>query len=292
MVAAPNTRAFGSFRQFQEDEAISRIYGGVHFRWSNTVAELVGRGLPARCWRRSNPRPAQIQDLMAASGDRGGLFSAAPRRGSFVHCSERGPALKKSRLNDQCPACRAPTIGERGLHEKSLCRRKSALAGVLKDGMTIMAGGFGLCGIPDTLIEAIRDSGVKNLTMVSNNAGVDGVGLGILLETRQVKKMISSYVGENKNFAQQFLASELEIEFNPQGTLAERIRAGGAGIPAFYTHTGAGTDVAKGKEEREFDGEKYIMERGIVADLAWCMRGRAIPKATSSIARPHGISIR
>ena len=145
---------------------------------------------------------------------------------------------------------------------------KSALAGVLKDGMTIMAGGFGLCGIPDMLIEAIRDSGVKNLTIVSNNAGVDGIGLGLLLETRQVKKMISSYVGENKTFAQQFLAGELEIEFNPQGTLAERIRAGGAGIPAFYTRTGAGTDIAKGKEEREFDGQKYIMERGIVADLA------------------------
>ena len=145
---------------------------------------------------------------------------------------------------------------------------KSALAGVLKDGMMIMAGGFGLSGIPDVLIEAIRDSGVKNLTIVSNNAGVDGIGLGILLETRQVKKMVSSYVGENKTFAQQFLAGELEIEFNPQGTLAERIRAGGAGIPAFYTRTGAGTDIAKGKEEREFDGQKYIMERGIVADLA------------------------
>ncbi len=145
---------------------------------------------------------------------------------------------------------------------------KSALAGLLKDGMLIMAGGFGLCGIPETLIQAIRDSGVKNLTIVSNNAGVDGAGLGLLLETRQVKKMISSYVGENKTFAQQYLAGELEIEFNPQGTLAERIRAGGAGIPAFFTRTGAGTDIAKGKEEREFDGERYIMERGIVADLS------------------------
>jgi 3-oxoacid CoA-transferase subunit A len=145
---------------------------------------------------------------------------------------------------------------------------KSALAGHLKDGMTIMAGGFGLCGIPETLIHAIRDSGVKNLTVVSNNAGVDGVGLGLLLETRQIKKMISSYVGENKTFAQQYLAGELEIEFNPQGTLAERIRAGGAGIPAFFTKTGAGTAIAEGKEEREFDGERYIMERGIVADLA------------------------
>ena len=144
----------------------------------------------------------------------------------------------------------------------------AALAGLLKDGMLIMAGGFGLCGIPDQLIEAIRASGVKNLTVVSNNAGIDGAGLGVLLETRQIKKMISSYVGENKTFAQQFLAGELEIEFNPQGTLAERIRAGGAGIPAFYTKTGYGTEVGKGKEVREFDGEKYIMERGLVADLS------------------------
>src|SRR5258708_13408235 len=145
---------------------------------------------------------------------------------------------------------------------------KAALAGVLKDGMLIAAGGFGLCGIPEVLIHAIRDSGVKNLTIVSNNAGVDGAGLGLLLETRQVKKMISSYVGENKMFAEQYLAGQLEIEFNPQGTLAERIRAGGAGIPAFFTRTGAGTMIAEGKEEREFDGEKYVMERGIVADLS------------------------
>ena len=145
---------------------------------------------------------------------------------------------------------------------------KSALAGVLKDGMMIMAGGFGLCGMPETLIKAIRDSGVKNLTCVSNNAGIDGAGLGLLLETRQIKKMIASYVGENKLFAQQFLAGELEIEFNPQGTLAERMRAGGAGIPAFFTKTGVGTDIAKGKEEREFNGERYIMETGLVADLA------------------------
>src|SRR5579862_8012182 len=145
---------------------------------------------------------------------------------------------------------------------------KTALAGLLKDGMMIMAGGFGLCGIPEALILAIRESGVKNLTIVSNNAGIDGVGLGVLLDTRQVRKMISSYVGENKTFAQQYLAGELEIEFNPQGTLAERIRAGGAGIPAFFTRTGAGTDIAKGKEERSFDGERFIMERGIVADLA------------------------
>jgi 3-oxoacid CoA-transferase subunit A len=144
----------------------------------------------------------------------------------------------------------------------------SALAGLLKDGMTIMAGGFGLCGIPEILILAIRETGVKNLTVVSNNAGVDGKGLGVLLETRQVKKMVSSYVGENKTFVQQYLAKELEIEFNPQGTLAERIRAGGAGIPAFFTKTGVGTQIAEGKDVREFDGQRYIMERGIVADLA------------------------
>src|SRR5215207_3748307 len=142
----------------------------------------------------------------------------------------------------------------------------SALAGLVKDGMTIMAGGFGLCGIPETLIEAIRDSGAKDLTFISNNAGVDGVGR--LLETRQIKKMISSYVGENKLFAQQYLSGELELEFNPQGTLAERIRAGGAGIPAFFTRTGVGTIIAEGKEVREFNGEKYIMERGLFADLA------------------------
>jgi 3-oxoacid CoA-transferase subunit A len=145
---------------------------------------------------------------------------------------------------------------------------RTALADVLKDGMLIMSGGFGLCGIPETLILAIRDSGVKNLTVVSNNAGIDGVGLGVLLDTHQIHKMISSYVGENKTFAKQYLAGELQIEFNPQGTLAERIRAGGAGIPAFFTRTGAGTDIAKGKEERVFNGERYIMETGLVADLS------------------------
>ena len=145
---------------------------------------------------------------------------------------------------------------------------KAALDGVLRDGMMIHAGGFGLCGIPTLLIEAIRDSGVKDLTFVSNNAGVDDGGLGILLKTRQVRKMISSYVGENAEFSRQFLAGELEIEFNPQGTLAERIRAGGAGIPAFYTRTGVGTDVAKGKPTAVFDGETFVQERGIVADLA------------------------
>ncbi|MDB5370357.1 MAG: CoA transferase subunit [Roseomonas sp.] len=145
---------------------------------------------------------------------------------------------------------------------------RAALEGVLRDGMLIHSGGFGLCGIPSVLIEAIRDSGVKDLTVVSNNAGVDDGGLGLLLQTRQIRKMISSYVGENATFAKQFLAGELEIEFNPQGTLAERIRAGGAGIPAFFTRTGYGTAVAEGKETREFDGEHYVMERGIMADLA------------------------
>jgi len=145
---------------------------------------------------------------------------------------------------------------------------QSALAGLLKDGMTIMAGGFGLCGIPEALILAIRDSGVKNLTVVSNNCGIDGVGLGVLLDTKQIKKMIASYVGENKTFMQQFLSNELEIEFNPQGTLAERIRAGGAGIPAFFTKTGFGTKIAEGKDVRDFDGEHYVMERGLIADLS------------------------
>src|ERR1700741_4767999 len=145
---------------------------------------------------------------------------------------------------------------------------KSALDGLLKDGMMIMAGGFGLCGIAETLSDAIRDSGVKGLTVVSNNAGVDGIGLSRLLETRQIKKMISSYVGENKLFAQQFLAGELELEFNPQGTLAERIRAGGAGIPAFYTKTGVGTVVAEGKPIEVFDGETYVRERWLKADLS------------------------
>src|SRR5246127_193282 len=145
---------------------------------------------------------------------------------------------------------------------------KAVLAGLLRDGMTIMSGGFGLCGIPEILVTAIRDSGVTGLTMISNNAGIDGAGLGLLLETRQIRTMISSYVGENQLFADLYLNGELEIEFNPQGTLAERIRAGGAGIPAFFTKTGVGTLVAEGKETREFDGETYVMERGIVADLS------------------------
>ncbi|HWU74035.1 MAG TPA: CoA transferase subunit A [Sphingomonas sp.] len=144
----------------------------------------------------------------------------------------------------------------------------SALDGVLFDGMTICAGGFGLCGIPERLIDAIRDAGTKDLTIASNNAGIDGEGLGKLLRTRQVKKMISSYVGENKEFERQYLAGELDVEFCPQGTLAERCRAGGAGIPGFYTKTGVGTQVAEGKEVKTFDGEDYILERGIRADLS------------------------
>src|SRR5271157_4316812 len=143
---------------------------------------------------------------------------------------------------------------------------EDALAGILRDGMTIMSGGFGLCGIPSALIEAIRESGVKNLTVISNNAGIDGVGLGVLLETRQIRKMVSSYVGENATFSQQFLSGELEIEFNPQGTLAERIRAGGACVPAFYTATGAGTQIAEGKETKIFGGRSYVMELGLRAD--------------------------
>ncbi|MRW82496.1 3-oxoacid CoA-transferase subunit A [Pseudoduganella sp. FT26W] len=144
----------------------------------------------------------------------------------------------------------------------------SALAGVVQNGQTIAVGGFGLCGIPEALIGALRDSGVTGLTAISNNAGVDGFGLGQLLETRQIKKMIASYVGENKEFARQYLAGELELEFTPQGTLAEKLRAGGAGIPAFFTKTGVGTIVADGKEIREFDGEQYVMERSLVADVA------------------------
>jgi 3-oxoacid CoA-transferase subunit A len=143
-----------------------------------------------------------------------------------------------------------------------------ALAGVVKDGQMIAVGGFGLCGIPEALIAALRDSGVKNLTCISNNAGIDGFGLGQLLNTRQIRKMIASYVGENKEFERQYLAGELELEFTPQGTLAEKLRAGGAGIPAFFTKTGVGTIVADGKETREFDGHKYVMERSLAPDVA------------------------
>jgi 3-oxoacid CoA-transferase subunit A len=152
-----------------------------------------------------------------------------------------------------------------------------ALEGLLFDGMTIASGGFGLCGIPELLIAAIRDAGTKNLTVASNNAGVDGFGLGVLLETRQVKKMISSYVGENAEFMRQYLSGELELEFNPQGTLAERMRAGGAGIPGFYTKTGVGTVIAEGKPVMNFDGQDYILERGIVADLSIVKAWKADP---------------
>jgi len=144
----------------------------------------------------------------------------------------------------------------------------AALEGLIRDGMTLAVGGFGLCGIPEALIAALRDTGCKNLTVISNNAGVDGFGLGQLLETRQIKKMISSYVGENKEFERQYLAGELELEFTPQGTLAEKLRAGGAGIPAFFTKTGYGTQVAEGKETRQFDGEWYVLERSLRADVS------------------------
>jgi 3-oxoacid CoA-transferase subunit A len=144
----------------------------------------------------------------------------------------------------------------------------AALEGLTFDGMTVMSGGFGLCGIPENLILALRDSGVKGISVISNNAGVDGFGLGLLLETKQIAKMISSYVGENKEFERQYLSGELQLEFNPQGTLAERIRAGGAGIPGFYTKTGVGTKIAEGKEHKDFDGETYILETGLKADVS------------------------
>ena len=162
-----------------------------------------------------------------------------------------------------------------------------ALSGLTTDGMTVMSGGFGLCGIPENLIAALRDSKAQNLTVISNNAGVDGFGLGQLLETRQIKKMVSSYVGENKEFERQYLGGELDLEFNPQGTLAERIRAGGAGVPGFYTKTGVGTLIAEGKEHKEFNGETFIMETGLKADLsiikAWKgdAQGNLIFKATA-----------
>ena len=152
--------------------------------------------------------------------------------------------------------------------EKSFDDAKSALDGLLFDGMVVMAGGFGLCGIPENLIDALKDSGTKNITAISNNAGVDDFGLGLLLQTRQIKKMISSYVGENAEFERQYLSGELELEFNPQGTLAERIRAGGAGIPGFYTKTGVGTLIAEGKELKDFNGETYVLESGLVADVS------------------------
>jgi 3-oxoacid CoA-transferase subunit A len=170
---------------------------------------------------------------------------------------------------------------------------KAALEGVVHDGMLLAVGGFGLCGIPEELILALRDSGVRNLTIASNNAGVDGAGLGLLLATRQIRKMISSYVGENAEFERQFLAGEIEVEFCPQGTLAERLRAGGAGIPGFYTRTGIGTIIAKGKEHKDLDGKTYILERGIVADLslvkAWKadLNGNLIYRRTARNFNPN-----
>jgi 3-oxoacid CoA-transferase subunit A len=161
--------------------------------------------------------------------------------------------------------------------DKRVASAREALAGLVADGQIIAVGGFGLCGIPELLIEALRDSGVTGLTAVSNNAGIDGVGLGLLLATRQIRKMVSSYVGENKEFERQFLAGELEVDFTPQGTLAEKLRAGGAGIPAFFTRTGYGTQVAEGKETREFDGNMYVMERSIVADVALVKAWKADP---------------
>ncbi len=152
--------------------------------------------------------------------------------------------------------------------KKTYTDAATALDGILFDGMTIMAGGFGLCGIPENLIAALRDSGTKDITAISNNAGVDDFGLGLLLQTRQIRKMVSSYVGENKEFERQYLAKELELEFNPQGTMAERIRAGGAGIPGFYTKTGVGTLIAEGKEHKDFNGETYILETGLLADVS------------------------
>ncbi|AXS79103.1 CoA transferase subunit A [Dechloromonas sp. HYN0024] len=155
---------------------------------------------------------------------------------------------------------------------------RSALTGLLRDGMTVMSGGFGLCGIPSMLIEAIRESGVQDLTIISNNPGIDNFGLGLLLPKRQIRKMIGSYIGENATFAKQYLAGEIEVEFNPQGTLAERIRAGGAGIPAFFTRTGVGTVIAEGKDVREFDGAKYLMEKSLHADLAIVHAWRGDPE--------------
>ena len=162
---------------------------------------------------------------------------------------------------------------------------EAALDGLTFDGMTVMSGGFGLCGIPENLIAALRDSGANDITAISNNAGVDGFGLGLLLDSRQIRKMVSSYVGENDEFERQYLSGELELEFNPQGTLAERIRAGGAGIPGFYTKTGVGTVIAEGKPVKEFDGETYIMETGLVADVALVKAWRADPYGNLQFAK-------
>ena len=173
--------------------------------------------------------------------------------------------------------------GKGGAMKGKVCASADeALRGVVADGQTLAVGGFGLCGIPEALIAALHDSGVRQLTVISNNAGVDGFGLGQLLGTRQIRKMISSYVGENKEFERQYLAGELEVEFCPQGTLAERMRAGGAGIPGFYTRTGVGTQVAEGKEVKNFDGQDYILERGIVADLRCSPRSSPTSRPTAS----------
>src|SRR5579871_148746 len=214
---------------------------------------------------RATPCPGAIAWRTFLMRQCGGARQLSREPGIRYSVAGSRPAITTIRINE---ALAAGSAGEAWFMNKVYADAPAALAGLLRDGMLIMAGGFGLCGLPEALIMAIRESGVSNLTVVSNNAGVDGVGLGILIESRQIKKMISSYVGENKLFAQQYLAGELEIEFNPQGTLAERIRAGGAGIPAFFTRTGAGTDIARGKEERVFNGETYIMETGLVADLA------------------------
>ena len=177
-----------------------------------------------------------------------------------------------------CVSCNGGTRAQGIVSMKKIYgSARDALDGVLFDGMLIAAGGFGLCGIPELLISAIRDAGTRNLTVASNNAGVDDFGLGVLLQTRQVKKMISSYVGENAEFMRQYLSGELELEFNPQGTLAERMRAGGAGIPGFYTRTGVGTVIAEGKEHKDFDGQTYILERGLIADLSIVKAWKADP---------------
>jgi 3-oxoacid CoA-transferase subunit A len=218
------------------------------------AAGRAGAGRPQRsCLHNRQDRRFRGHDIPAAA--------SALRAG--------GPELTGLRVApDKAPEASGSTRGRTRMANKVYKDAKSALEGLVRDGMMVMCGGFGLCGIPEKLILALRDSGVKGLTCVSNNAGVDGAGLGLLLETRQIKKMISSYVGENKIFAQQYLAGELELEFTPQGTMSERIRAGGAGIPAFFTATGVGTVIADGKDVREFDGKQYVMERGLFADVS------------------------
>ena len=224
------------------------------------------------------------------------LFAARAlrRRGHAVSAAgaDRGelqpPAGVPARASVEADRCRLTRSEARSSRDA-----KSALGGLTRDGMTVMSGGFGLCGIPENLILALRDSGARDLTVISNNAGVDGFGLGLLLETRQIRKMISSYVGENKEFERQYLARELELEFNPQGTLAERMRAGGAGIHGFYTRTGAGTLVAEGKEHARGQRRDCSCSKpGSPPTCRSSRRGRATPRATSSIARPRATSIR